>query len=156
MTTARQITVKAIASVAVNIATLRSLMSSPPSRANDAPISANDVPTAHVAIASIAANVRMPKIRGRRVSSHTTPIVSDEVKCGITPGRARAPSQVKSGENAASRPKRSGRKLKDSRPFQNAKIARRSWKNSRPCSVSRPPDEIAIWKCDRDPDIRGV
>jgi hypothetical protein len=67
--------VKAIARVAVNIATLGLLMSSPPSRANHAPISANDVPTVHVAIASIAANVRMARIRG-----------------GITPGaRARRP-----------------------------------------------------------------
>ena len=145
-----------IASVAVSIATIASLISNPPLTASAAPIRANDVPTTHVAAASMVVSVRMRKISDRRVTSHTTSIVADAVTCGNTPGRARTLPHEKSGANAASRPSRSGRKLKDSSPFQNPKIFRRSWKNSRPDSVSRPPEEIAMWTCDRDPDIRGV
>jgi len=101
-------------------------------------------------------SVRIGKIRDRRVTSHTSIIVNDAVRCGRTPGRRRTPLHEKSSANAASSPTRSGTKLNDSRPFQNAKILSRSWKNSRPDSVSRPPDEIAMWKCDRDPAIAGV
>ncbi len=153
-TTARQIRVKAIPSVAVSMATIGSLISKPPRYANAAAMIAKAMPTVNVATTSRAASVRIPSTRARRATSQTTAMVMDAVTCAATPGLPSTPVHSKSGENTASRPRRSGRKLNDRMLFQKAKMASRSWKNCRPSAVSRPPDEIAMWKCEREAAIR--
>ena len=93
-TTARQIRVKAIASVAVSMATIGSLISNPPRYANAAAIIANAMPTVKVATTSRVASERIPSTRARRATSQTTAMVMDAVTCGATPGLPSTPDPL--------------------------------------------------------------